>query len=312
MRKVNTMSDKGFHKSAKPQAKVLGADVYVWFPDGRVRQITPGDGIYIHPCIHPAGREVVFFGAVSGPARLWKADLLTGEMTALTDTTSCNDNAVFSWDGGKIVFCSDRASGREPAQVGDVAKFPPAEDGIINIFTMDSDGRGVRQVTFGPFQDQRPCFSPDGTTIVFASSRDGAGGDFRLWLVPANGSNEPRLLNPDVLGYRPWYSKDGKWIYFFTDTDGGRHQICKIPADGGEFAILANDDAGLSHGPFVDPGGEVLLMHSNRSGIWNIWELPLDGVSPPQMLQPPGFEKATHPTRAKNGVFTFDVWNVVK
>jgi hypothetical protein len=51
-------------------------------------------------------------------------------------------------------------------------------------------------------------------------------------------------------------------------------------------------------------------MHSTRDGIWKIWELPLDGVTPPKLLQPAGFPKATHPTRAKNGVITFDVWKV--
>jgi Tol biopolymer transport system component len=304
------MQREGFLKSAKPQATVLGADVFAWFGDNRVKQITPGDGIYIHPCIHPSGEEVIFFGAVSGPAVIYRARLESGEMRALTEPTNCCDNAVFSWDGGKIVFCSDRNSGREPATIIDVAKFPPAEEGAINVFTMDGDGSNVRQVTSGAFQDQRPCFSPDGKTIVFASNRKSGGGDFHLWTVSADGSKEPKLLNPDVLGYRPWFSADGKWIYFFTDTGGGRHQICRMPADGGDYTIFKNDDAGLSHGPFVDPGGEVLLMHSNRSGIWNIWELPLDSVSPPRMLQPPGFEKATHPTRAKNGVITFDVWKV--
>ena len=300
---------KGFGKSAKPQAKVLGADVFAWFADGTVKQITPGDGTYIHPCIHPDGEEVVFFGGVSGPSRIWKANLVTGEITALTGPDSCSDNAVFSSDGRKIVFCSDRASGHKPAQIADVAKFPPPKDGVINIFTMDSDGKNVRQVTFGAHQDQRPCFSPDGATIVFASNRSAAVAEFRLWSVPADGSAEPKLLNREVLGYRPWYSKDGKWIYFFTDVNG-RHQICKMPAQGGDFTPLANDDKGLSHGPFVDPGGEVLLMHSNRSGTWKSYELPLDGVTPVRLLQPPGFVKATHPTRAKNGVMTFDVWRV--
>ncbi len=302
---------EGFGKSAKPQAKVLGADVYAWFPDGRVKKITPGDGIYIHPCIHPEGEYVVFFGGVLGPSRVWKANLITGEMISLTPSDSSADNAVFAWDGKRIVFCSDRASGQRPAQVEDVARFPPPEGGIINIFTMDSDGEDVRQVTSGPYQDQRPCFSPDGNTIAFASNRAWGGAEFRLWSVPADGSEEPGLLQRRGLGYRPWYSRDGKWIYFFTDIRG-RHQICKIPAEGGDFVPLANDDSGLSHGPFVDPGGEVLLMHSNRSGTWQIYELPLDGAAPPRLLQPPGFVKATHPTRAKNGVITFDVWRVEK
>jgi TolB protein len=300
---------EGFDKSAKPQPKVLGADVFAWFADGTVKQITQGDGTYIHPCIHPDGEEVVFFGGVSGPSRIWKANLITGEIIALTGPDSCSDNAVFSWDGRKIVFCSDRASGQKPARIADVARFPPPKDGVINIFTMDSDGKNVRQVTFGRHQDQRPCFSPDGKTIVFASNRSGTIAEFRLWSVAADGGEKPRLLQRSGLAYRPWYSADGEWIYFFSDVEG-RQQICKIPAEGGKFVPLANDDRGSSRGPFVDPGGEVLLMHSNRNGIWKIWELPLDGITPPRLLQPPGFPKATHPTRARNGVITFDVWRV--
>ena len=28
-------------------------DVYAWYPDSRVKKISPGDGIYFQPCIHP-------------------------------------------------------------------------------------------------------------------------------------------------------------------------------------------------------------------------------------------------------------------
>jgi len=300
---------KSFSGSIKPQAKVLGADVYAWFPDGKVKKVSAGDGIYVHPCVQPDGKYVVFYGAVSGPPRIFKADLITGEVIPLTPAGLASDNAVYSWDGKRIVFCSDRASGRKPASIEDVARFPPPEGGIINIFIMDSNGENVRQVTFGPYQDQRPCFSPDGKSIAFVSNRGGSKGQFRLWSVAVDGSEKPKLLNRDVLAYRPWWSKDGKWIYFFADVNG-RQQICKIPSGGGEFVPFANDDKGWSRGPFADPGGEVLLMHSNRDGTWKIWELPLDGVSAPRLLQPPGFPKATHPTRAKNGVITFDVWKV--
>lgn len=254
------MKIRDFSKTLKPQPKVFGIDVYAWFPDGRVKKITPGDGIYVHPCIHPEGKEVLFNGGVSGPSRIYKADLATGQMALLTPSDSTADNAVFSWDGGKIVFCSDRASGREPAQVEDVVRFPPPVEGVINVFIMDSNGGNVQQVTSGPHQDQRPCLSPDGKTIVFVSNRAGDVSQFRLWSVPADASKKPRFLNSDVIAYRPWYSKDGELIYFFANING-RNQICKIPAEGGDFVPLANDDKGDSRGPYIDPNADVFAVY---------------------------------------------------
>jgi len=302
--------EKGFGKSAKPQVKVLGADVYAWFPDGEVKKITNGKGTYVHPSIHPEGEYVLFNGGVEGTSKIFKANLLTGLITQLTPFNSSSDNALFSWQGDKIIFCSDRKSNEDPATIEDVVKFPPPIHGCINVFTMDLNGENVVQVTFGEHQDQRPCISTDGKTIVFCSNRETDKAKFRLWSVPTDGSAEPKLLNADLLAYRPWFSKDGNKLYFFTDVNG-RHQICSATPEAQNVTPLLNDDKGLSHGPFVDPSGNILLMHSNRSGLWQSWELPLDGISPVRLLEPPGFTQATHPTRAKNGVVTFDVWNVV-
>jgi hypothetical protein len=42
-------------------------DVYAWYPDGDIKKISPGDGIYFQPCIHPDGTHVVFYGNSTGP-----------------------------------------------------------------------------------------------------------------------------------------------------------------------------------------------------------------------------------------------------
>jgi TolB protein len=127
----------------------------------------------------------------------------------------------------------------------------------------------------------------------------------QLWSVPVDQSAAPRPLQSRGWGYRPWFSADGQSIFFFTDV-GGRHQICRMPAEGGEPSPLSNDDRGNSHGPFTDPNGECLLMHSTRDfGRMRLWQLPLDG-SPPTLIQPPGFTAGAHPTRSKNGIVAFD------
>lgn len=281
------------------------AAVHAWFPDGAVRRISPDDGgTYYQACIHPAGTHALFFGGVSGPPRVWQADLDTGATTPLTPLDSSARHAVYAWNGDRIAFVSDRGIDQDPERIEDMPPtgLPPSEL-VLHLFTMRPDGSDVRQLTDGPFQDQRPCMSPDGKHIVFVSNR--GGGMPRLWRVPADGSADPMPLLTEGWGYRPWYAADGQSIFFFTDV-GGRHHICRIPADGGTYEPLPNDDRGRSHGPFADPGGTCLIMHSTRdSDTHHLWEVPLDG-SAPRRLDPPGHTTAAHGTRARTGAMTFD------
>jgi Tol biopolymer transport system component len=280
------------------------ADVFAWFTDGQIKKISTGDGIYYQPCIHPEGTHVLFSGNSSGAPRIWKGDLGTGKSIPLSPKESGARHGVFSWDGKKIVFSSDMASGQPPERMEDMSPAgTPPQDQTLNIFVMDYDGSNIRQITTGVFQDQRPCLSPDGKHIAFVSNRTGPFPG--LWVIPTEGGQEPQPLLTDKWAYRPWYSVDGNLIYFFSVVNQ-RRQICQIPISGGIFTPLANDDKGNSHGPFTDPSGECLLMHSTRGGNWGLWELPLDGSSP-RSIQPPGFEYATHPTRARNRNITFDV-----
>jgi TolB protein len=295
-------------KTETPKRKV-SKDAFAWFPDGHVQQLSPGVGLYCQPCVHPAGTHVVFWGNSSGCPRIWQADLKTGKTIALTGSDTGARHPVYSWDGTNIVFASDRASRGAHEQIENIGKgFFPPKNVELNLFVMDADGKNVRQITTGAHQDHRPCFSPDGKEIVFASNRLSEQLkiplQFRLWSLSADGQTAPRLLQKQGWGYRPWYAVDGKSVFFFTGNRG-RHRICTIPADGGEVTPFAADDQGQSHGPFADPNGKYLLMHSSRGGKWRIWEVPLDGGRP-RPLSPPGLRRAGHATRAKNGVIAFD------
>ena len=129
----------------------------------------------------------------------------------------------------------------------------------------------------------------------------------QLWTVSIVGAKRLRRLQTDQWGYRPWYSPDGQWIYFFSDVDN-RHQICKIPAVGGEIIPITNDDKGASHGPFADIKSDTLLIHSTRDGKIGIWELPLNGTPARQIVIPEFDGTVAHATRAIDGVMAFDVY----
>jgi Tol biopolymer transport system component len=237
---------------------------------------------------------------------VWVADLRTGEAVAVTSPESNARHPVFDWEGERIAFSSDHVFDQKHETVEEMTPSgdsPP--NSHFNIFIMDADGKNIRQITKGPFQDERPCFSPDGKEITFVSNRLGKKNG--LWRVSVDGTKGPWPLLRRGWGYRPWYSADGQWIFFYSGINR-RHRICKVSAKGGEVIPLANDNLELSHGPFADPTGKSILVHGIKEGEFHgIWEIPLDG-GPPRRLMPLGFEKVHHghATRGKNGVITFD------
>lgn len=280
------------------------ATVHAWFPDGSVKRVSPaGHGKFYEPHVHPEGTRVVYFGNTAGPLQLWETDLGTRATKPLTPPDFSARHPSYSSSGDRIAFAANLDPGERLETIDTLGKDgAPAKGRSLHIHIMDADGTHRQQITSGNFQDQRPCFSPDGSTITFVSDRDGS---TRLWSVPADGSSPPRQLVTDGHAYRPCYSVDGQWVYFFR-IGGGRHQLHRVPSAGGPSEPVANDTLGLTHGPFCEPTGKSILVHAFRQGMWGLWEIPLDG-SAPRPLDPPGHDNAAHATKAKNGVITFDI-----
>ncbi|HEY6808885.1 MAG TPA: hypothetical protein VI160_08875 [Gemmatimonadales bacterium] len=108
------------------------SDLYrLWLADGRLERLTSDRYQDIDPTVSPDGRTVVFasdrtaFGA-RGARNLFRLDLTTGAVTYLT-YGDWND-AEPRWDAatGRIYFSSDR-------------------DGMLQIYSIDSTGRGRRE-----------------------------------------------------------------------------------------------------------------------------------------------------------------------
>lgn len=280
----------------------MKTSVGVRHPDGRVERVSELGGVFYQACICPDGSSVLYAGAFSGPPRIWRSDLGDGvEPVALTPGDSGARHPVWSWAGDRIAFTSDRDIDVETQTVEQLnAQGAPTAG---NIFTMGPDGDDAVQLTRGHHADQRPTFSPDGSTIVFVSDRDDRIG---LWQISAHEPNEPAPLAYRGFAYRPWFSVDGQSLFCFCDIDG-RHQVCELRLDDPVPSPLANDDRGRTHGPFADPGGEVLLVHSTRgSEHHGIYELPLDGA-PMRRIEIPGVDHPMHATRSRNGLLAFDV-----
>ena len=290
--------------------KSFYSDIFVWYPDGTIKNISPShDGIYFQGNINPDGTSVVFYGNDVGNPVIWKADLISGNVYALTSDEYSSRHPVFSWDGSQIAFSASIAdkNNNERIELLHGNGIPP-KNLTLNIFVMNSNGDNQRQITFGNYQDQRPTFSPDGNIIVFVSNRSNPSStkrtDLRLWSVPVDGSEEPKPLQIEGWAFRPWFSSDGKLIYFISGVNGGQ-KIFYISSKGGDINPLEIDCIGNCNGLYLDPYKNAILMHSKRDGSYKIYELPLDGKKF-KVLQPEGFDNALHATRSKNDIIVFD------
>src|SRR5947208_8830126 len=80
-----------------------------------------------------------------------------------------------------------------------------------DIYVASADGQGDRWITNNPRYDAEGTLSPDGTTIVFTSLRDG---DLDIYTMRVDGTHLKRLTR--TLGYDggPFFSPDGKQIVY--------------------------------------------------------------------------------------------------
>jgi Tol biopolymer transport system component len=90
--------------------------------------------------------------------------------------------------------------------------------------------RGIpTRFTFDPANDVEPVWSPDGTTIYFASNRLGQPDLFRK---PANGASaETVLLRSSEAKYPESVSPDGKLLLFRRQDERARYDIWALPLE---------------------------------------------------------------------------------
>jgi TolB protein len=64
-------------------------------------------------------------------------------------------------------------------------------DGVFDIFVIRSDGSGLFQLTENTGDNESPSWSPDGSLIVFSSTRLGLS---RIYVMTAFGTDQRLLL----------------------------------------------------------------------------------------------------------------------
>jgi Tol biopolymer transport system component len=145
-----------------------------------------------------------------------------------------------------------------------------------DIFTINPDGRELRQLTSGVFGEinVQPVWSPDGSQIAFVSNRDG--GDVEIYLMGAMGEKPQRLTYQEGEDSEPAWSPDGSKIAYVHGDDPSVNGYinsapCHIPniylmsADGSNQVRLT--EKGENTDPAWSPDGTRILFSNKQEGI---------------------------------------------
>ena len=207
----------------------------------------------------------------------------------VTTSTSSSDPAV-SPDGSQIAFIS--ADPGEPYQV----------------FVVNADGSGRRQVTTSPPAKSQPAWSPDGSRIAYVANSFDVDGqtDTEIWSVTLNGTNPSQLTANTVADTYPAWSPDGSRIAFVRGFD-----VWVMNSTGGGEANLTPTigtpcpPEGCYQGRDGEPswspdGSRIAYVHGfDRldGGIPNIWTMEPDG------------DGKTNITQSTSVAFTTPAWS---
>ena len=252
-----------------------------------------------YPAISPDGSQIAF----SYKGDLYKVNTDGGKAVRLTTHDAFDSNPVWSPDGSKIAFVSDR------------------DGGTKDIYLMAADGGTAKRLTTHSANETPHTFTPDGKFIVFSAHyQDPAksalfptGRLTEVYKVPTDGGSTDMLLAypaekisfsgtgqkflyQDLKGFEnPWRKKH---------TSSVTRDILEYDLTSGTQEVLI-DRPGEDTDPVYSPDGNSFYFLSEKNGSFNVFSAPL--TNPSAVKQLTNFKD--HPVRflsvSKNGTLCF-------
>jgi Tol biopolymer transport system component len=231
----------------------------VWVePSGAERSVSPllESGYFTNPRLSPDGRRLSITSNTGEGEALVVVPLNGGPLARLTFDGSVNERAIWSPDGQRIAWVSDRGTiaqvyvrradgGGDPALLRVTDRRPiygiewPASGGWILLRTDDqaaghADIIGIRaggdsvarSFVATPAEELAPALSPNGRWLAYSSDETGRR---EVFVRPFPETDRARYQVSSGGGTEPLWSRDGRELFF----RGANEQLIAVPIGSG-------------------------------------------------------------------------------
>jgi serine/threonine protein kinase len=199
------------------------------------------------PSLDPLGSHVAVQGEDQNTVEdIWTIDLERGLASRLTSGQGSNQRPVWSPDGRRIAFTSNRA-------------------GAYDLYARNADGTGSDELLVQSPHTKFPvCWSPDGKFLVYSES-DNSDTRRNTWLLPMEGGRKPiPFLNAgfsvDDAKLSPVPDNEGRlWMAYLSNETGSPEVYLRPFLPGGPAGAPVRVSPAGGHDPFWRKDGRELF-----------------------------------------------------
>jgi serine/threonine protein kinase len=229
-------------------------------------------GRYFEPFFSGDEKRIVFeINSSSNIADLWTMDLAGGNMSRLTFDPLDDETAIWSPDGERIVWASNRF-------------------GAYDLFEKAASGAGKDELLLKSSTTKFPNdWSLDGKFILYENTDPKNKHD--LWVFQMFGARNPvPYLQTEFNEAHARFSPDGRWVAYASDESGRAEvYVQSFPATGGKWQISSGGgDQPLWRRDgkelfYVEAGGKLMAaeIHQSASTFQAGVPIPLFGLRVP-------------------------------
>ncbi len=171
-----------------------------------LKRLTDAKGYDAEGSYSADGKHIVFCSQRDGDLQLHIMDSDGQNVRKLTNAPKCyNGGPFFSPDGKRVIFRADRK-----------------EKDALQLFVINADGTGERQLTDTKGVNWAPYWHPDGKHIIYtaAEHKPGERPNYDLWLMNVDSGDTTRISFAPGQDVLPVFSPDGKKVMWSSTRDG--------------------------------------------------------------------------------------------